>query len=198
MRRSWYLGLAIIVALIRLKCRCSVLIRDIAATPITGTVVIYCDLTNEVLNNLIWRRSDYNGTNILNILPANTPARYSIQSNQMNQSYALATLTINGVQREDFGIFECSSGNFDKKNLTELVTTTTTTTTTSTINLIENDPSLLCYNGNYNSALYALLIISELILVFLLYGFFQIISSKFSHLKVDIDIRHIFDISLLI
>jgi hypothetical protein len=117
---SIYVKLITLITLIRLKCKCYVNIRDIPSTPLGGTVVIYCDLTNEVLNNLIWRRSDYNGTNILNILPTNIPTRYSLQSTQTNYSYALSTLTINRVEEDDFAIFECSSGNYDKKNLTEL------------------------------------------------------------------------------
>jgi hypothetical protein len=117
---SIYLKLITLIVLIRSKCKCFVNIRDIPSTPIGGTVVIYCDLTNEELNNLIWRRSDYNGTNILNILPTNIPARYSLLSTQTNYTYALSTLTISGVEEDDFAMFECSSGNYDKKNLTEL------------------------------------------------------------------------------
>lgn len=99
---------------------CVVVVRPISPTELGGSVTVYCDLTNEPLSNLIWRRYNYNGSNILNLLPANVPARYTITSNQVNSSYVLSSIAISGVTGEDFATFECTSNGNDKQNLTQL------------------------------------------------------------------------------
>lgn len=97
-------------------------IRSITPTSLGGSVIIYCDLldSSESLANLVWRRYNYNGSNILNLLGANVPARYSISNNQVNGSYAISSLSISGVISDDFSTFECISSGTDKKNLTQL------------------------------------------------------------------------------
>ena len=98
---------------------CIVTIRPLQMTSIGATITIYCDLNNEALSNLFWRRYNYNGSNILNLNPSNIPNRYDISSSTVNSSNSLSLLTITGIQSEDFATFECSSTSSAKVNLIE-------------------------------------------------------------------------------
>jgi hypothetical protein len=82
-------------------------------------VTIHCDLQNENLANLIWRRSNYDGSNNLLLFGSNIPSRYLIQTTG-NTSVGLSTLRIIFIEIEDFASFECMSGTSDRKNLIEL------------------------------------------------------------------------------
>lgn len=151
---------------------CTVTIRSLQMTSIGASITIYCDLFNENLNNLLWRRFNYNGSNILNLIN-NIPTRYNITSSAINSTNSLSLLQITGVQSEDFATFECSNSNRAQVDL--IVAPTTTTTTTTTTAPPPFDPLTLCYNYSYNSVLYSLLLISILILTILLFGFLKLI-----------------------
>ena len=88
-------------------------------TSIGANITIYCDLYLESLNNLLWRRYDYNGSNYLNLISTNIPSRYNITNTDINLSNKVSLLTITGVTSNDFATFECSSSTVAYANLTE-------------------------------------------------------------------------------
>ena len=98
---------------------CIVRIRTIPNVYIGSSVTISCDLENESLAALFWRRYTYDMKSYLNLLQGNLPSRYSLISTQYNATYILSQLTIHGVILEDFATYQCSSLTGDSKNLTE-------------------------------------------------------------------------------
>jgi hypothetical protein len=88
-------------------------------TSLGASVFIYCDLYQESLSNLLWRRYSYNGSNNLNLISTNIPSRYNITNTDINVSDKLSILTITGIVSDDFATFECSSSKVATVNLTE-------------------------------------------------------------------------------
>ena len=86
-------------------------------TSLGSNITIYCDLYLESLNNLLWRRYDYNGSNYLHLISTNKPTRYNITNTAINVSNKVSLLTITGVTLSDFATFECSSSTVAYINL---------------------------------------------------------------------------------
>ena len=86
---------------------------------IGANITIYCDLYKESLTSLLWRRSNYDGSNNLNLLPTIIPSRYNISSSNIDSVNSVSLLTITGVILEDFATFECSANSKAQVNLTE-------------------------------------------------------------------------------
>jgi hypothetical protein len=95
-------------------------IRDLESIQLGRNITIYCDLFNEPLSGLIWRRyTNYNLTLVKNLLVNNLPERYMINNTFINNAYSVSALSIFGVSSEDYATFECSSMGLDRKNLTQ-------------------------------------------------------------------------------
>jgi hypothetical protein len=92
----------------------------VSAAHLGDNVTIYCDILNENLQDLIWRRySHYNLSLVKNLLYNTLPERYSLNNTFVSQTYSCSALTITKVESQDFSTFECSSSSLARVNLTE-------------------------------------------------------------------------------
>ncbi|RNA43785.1 hypothetical protein BpHYR1_014722 [Brachionus plicatilis] len=154
-------------------------IRPVPQLYVGNNVTIFCDLIDEDIT-IIWQRYPYNDpTNSTRLLGMNIPDRYKIERDDVNSTYTVSTLSISAIVQEDFSTFDCSSINQDTIDLIEAPpTTTTSTTTTSTTpdpTTTTPDPSTLCFNGNFNHVLFALLLISKFTLAIVLIAFTKLL-----------------------
>ena len=161
--------------LISTQIECDVYLRPISSVQWGANVTLFCELSNEQEENAFWSLSDFNETHTTHFrLGWNIPTRYRIRVVSQNTVYCIISLTITDVREEDTGIFTCTAGsNKSRQNMT--IMRRLMQAPKSEFNL---SVSKLCYNGNYNSVLYVLLSLSNLILILIVFSFLKVLRRK--------------------
>ena len=140
--------------------------RPIPTAYFGSNVTLYCDLLEEMTDNVFWSRTNQNSTSLINFINTNNiPIRYKIKTVQQSLSYAVTTLEIIGIQLEDVATFSCTGSESSRQNLTLAVEKKVVEIDTEK----EKSPLSLCHNGSYNSVLYALLTFANIILTVIMF-----------------------------
>lgn len=94
-------------------------LRPISPTVLGSNVTLYCDLFNELPDNVFWSKRPANSSNTINFINTNNiPIRYKMKMKSKSLYYSEATLTIYGIKMDDVAIFACTGSMSSKRNLT--------------------------------------------------------------------------------
>ena len=84
-----------------------------------SNVTLFCDLFDELSDNVFWSKTPLNSTETINFINTNNiPIRYKIKTKQFSLNLSVSTLSIYGLTYEDEATFACTGSISSKRNIT--------------------------------------------------------------------------------